>query len=64
MRQYIQRYLEHVLPRFPLEGVAGVRRHLLSEATLAHVALHLGTKDIILASVSCLTLKVYGRKET
>ncbi|KAG7303609.1 hypothetical protein JYU34_012140 [Plutella xylostella] len=50
MRQYIQRYLEHVLPRFPLEGVAGVHRHLLSEATLAHVALHLGTKDIILAS--------------
>lgn len=52
MKEYIQLYLEAALPKFPLEGVAGVRHHLTSEATLANVSSHLGTKDIILAAVS------------
>lgn len=52
LKAYIQAYLEHVLPKFPLEGVASVRQHLTSEATLAHVSQHLGTKDVVLASVS------------
>ncbi|XP_063368541.1 large ribosomal subunit protein mL44 [Cydia amplana] len=50
IRHYIQLYLEAALPKFPLEGVAGVRQHLTSEDTLANVSLHLGTKDIILAA--------------
>ncbi|XP_013184046.2 large ribosomal subunit protein mL44 [Amyelois transitella] len=48
--EYIQLYLEAVLPKFPMEGVTQIRRHLTSEDTLAHVSLHLGTKDIILAA--------------
>ncbi|KAI5642588.1 hypothetical protein NE865_05355 [Phthorimaea operculella] len=50
MKEYIQLYLEALLPKFPLEGVAGIRQHLMSEATLAHIAQYLGTKDIILAA--------------
>ncbi|XP_026314301.1 39S ribosomal protein L44, mitochondrial [Hyposmocoma kahamanoa] len=50
MKEYIQLYLEVVLPKFPLEGISGIKQHLLSEATLAHVSTHLGTKDIILAA--------------
>lgn len=52
MNGYIQSYLEAVLPKFPLEGVKGVKQHLTSEAVLANISLHLGTKDIILADVS------------
>ncbi|XP_047032638.1 39S ribosomal protein L44, mitochondrial [Helicoverpa zea] len=47
---YVQAYLETVLPKFPLEGVKGVRAFLTSEETLADVSRHLGTKDIILAA--------------
>lgn len=47
-------YLEAVLPKFPLEGISGIKQHLLSESTLAHISTHLGTKDIILSSVSIL----------
>lgn len=50
IKQYIQLYLETVLPRFPLEGVSCITEHLVSEESLAHVSLHLGTKDIILAA--------------
>ncbi|CAH0402737.1 unnamed protein product [Chilo suppressalis] len=50
IKNYVQVYLETILPRFPLEGVSGVREHLISEESLAHVSLHLGTKDIILAA--------------
>ncbi|KAI8442161.1 hypothetical protein MSG28_005769 [Choristoneura fumiferana] len=50
MKEYVQLYLEAALPKFPLEGVAGVWQHLTSEATLANVSAHLGTKDIILAA--------------
>ncbi|XP_063833088.1 large ribosomal subunit protein mL44 [Ostrinia nubilalis] len=50
IKEYIQLYLETALPKFPLEGVAGVRQHLTSESTLAHVSSHLGTKDMILAA--------------
>ncbi|CAH0696757.1 unnamed protein product [Spodoptera exigua] len=47
---YIQNYLETVLPKFPMEGVKGVRSFLVSEDTLANISLNLGTKDIILAA--------------
>ncbi|CAH2052160.1 unnamed protein product, partial [Iphiclides podalirius] len=47
---YIQVYLETVLPKVPLEGIAGIKAYLTSEQTLANISLHLGTKDIILAS--------------
>lgn len=59
MTHYIQNYLETVLPKFPLEGIKGVHKYLTSEAVLANISLHLGTKDIILASVSiyCFFLK-------
>ncbi|CAB3246154.1 unnamed protein product [Arctia plantaginis] len=50
MSHYIKTYLESVLPKFPLEGIKGVVKHLTSEAVLANISLHLGTKDIILAS--------------
>ncbi|XP_049879150.1 39S ribosomal protein L44, mitochondrial [Pectinophora gossypiella] len=50
MKEYIQLYLEAVLPKFPMEGIAGIKQHLMSEATLSHVSQHLGTKDIILAA--------------
>ncbi|CAK1590313.1 unnamed protein product [Parnassius mnemosyne] len=50
IEQYIQVYLETVLPKFPLEGISGIKAHLTCEETLANISLHLGTKDIILAS--------------
>ncbi|KAL0818305.1 hypothetical protein ABMA28_008791 [Loxostege sticticalis] len=50
IKEYIQLYLEAVLPKFPQEGVASIRQHLTSEDILANVSLHLGTKDIILAA--------------
>ncbi|KAJ0173098.1 hypothetical protein K1T71_011274 [Dendrolimus kikuchii] len=50
MNEYIQLYLEAVLPKFPMEGIACIKNHLLGEGTLAHVSSYLGTKDIILAS--------------
>lgn len=50
LNEYIQVYLETVLPKFPLEGIVGIRRYLTSEDLLAHVSLHIGTKDIILAA--------------
>lgn len=50
INEYIQLYLEAVLPKFPLQGVRSIQNHLVSEETLMHVSLHLGTKDIILAS--------------
>lgn len=52
MKEYIQLYLEAVLPKFPIEGITCIREHLTSRDTLAHVSRHLGTKDIILAAVS------------
>lgn len=54
MKEYIQLYLETVLPKFPVEGVKAVRNYLVNEDTLAHISLHLGTKDIILSDVSLL----------
>lgn len=50
IKDYIRLYLEAVLPKFPVEGVLAVRNYLASEDTLAHVSVHLGTKDIILAN--------------
>ncbi|CAH0758692.1 unnamed protein product [Diatraea saccharalis] len=50
IKEYVQLYLETVLPKFPLEGVTSISNHLLSEETLAVISLHLGTKDIILAA--------------
>lgn len=47
---YIQNYLETVLPKFPMEGIKGVRNFLTSEDTLANISRNLGTKDIILAA--------------
>lgn len=51
LKEYIHLYLEAVLPKLPVEGVASIQQHLTSEAVLSHVSLHLGTKDIILAAV-------------
>ncbi|XP_059053051.1 large ribosomal subunit protein mL44 [Achroia grisella] len=50
LNEYIQMYLETALPKFPLEGIAGIRRYLTTEELLAHVSQHIGTKDIILAA--------------
>ncbi|XP_068623361.1 large ribosomal subunit protein mL44-like [Battus philenor] len=50
INHYVQLYLENVLPKYPLEGIAEIKKHLTSEETLANISLHLGTKDIILAS--------------
>ncbi|XP_047510922.1 39S ribosomal protein L44, mitochondrial [Pieris napi] len=50
MDEYVQLYLEAVLPKFPKEGIISVKKHLLSENVLANISLHLGTKDIILAA--------------
>ncbi|XP_041971805.1 39S ribosomal protein L44, mitochondrial [Aricia agestis] len=47
--EYVQLYLEVVLPKLPLEGIKSIKNHLMSESTLAHVSANLGTKDIILA---------------
>lgn len=52
MKEYINIYLETVLPKFPMEGITAVRDYLISESVLANISLHLGTKDIILAAVS------------
>ncbi|VVC88790.1 39S ribosomal protein L44, mitochondrial isoform X3 [Leptidea sinapis] len=50
MDEYIDLYLQAVLPKFPIEGVTGIKNHLLSEKVLANISFHLGTKDIILAA--------------
>lgn len=50
MKEYIELYLERVLPRLPIEGIKCVVDHLMSKDVLAHVSSHLGTKDIILCS--------------
>ncbi|XP_045503762.1 39S ribosomal protein L44, mitochondrial [Colias croceus] len=50
MEEYIQLYLEVVLPKFPKEGINGIKNYLLSEKVLSNISLHIGTKDIILAS--------------
>ncbi|CAK1541653.1 unnamed protein product [Leptosia nina] len=50
MEEYVQLYLEAVLPRFPKEGISCIKNHLLSENVLANVCLHLGAKDIILSA--------------
>ncbi|XP_075983575.1 mitochondrial ribosomal protein L44 [Anticarsia gemmatalis] len=49
INKYTQNYLEVVLPKFPLEGVKAIKTHLTSEAVLANISQHLGTKDIVLA---------------
>ncbi|CAH2093915.1 unnamed protein product [Euphydryas editha] len=50
MEEYIKLYLETVLPKFPMEGIVGIKNHLMSESVLSNVSLYLGTKDIILAA--------------
>lgn len=50
INEYVQLYLETVLPKFPLEGVNEVRNYLINEDRLAKISLSLGTKDIILAA--------------
>lgn len=54
INEYVQLYLETVLPKFPLEGVNEVRNYLTNEDRLAKISLSLGTKDIILAAVTIL----------
>ncbi|KAL4712355.1 hypothetical protein ACJJTC_001516 [Scirpophaga incertulas] len=50
IKEYVQVYLETVLPKFPVDGVTSITKNLTNEETLSHISLHLGTKDIILAA--------------
>lgn len=50
--KYLDNYLKDNLPKFPREGVLAIRNHLISTDCLAHVAKHIGLKDIILCAVS------------
>nr|XP_040224480.2 39S ribosomal protein L44, mitochondrial [Anopheles coluzzii] len=48
--EYVEAFLLTALPRLPRQFIASVREALTSEAQLAHVSAHLGTKDIIMAA--------------
>lgn len=50
MRNYIQRYLRIVLPRFPEEGICDLVKYLMSEETLSDISFHMGTSELIFCS--------------
>lgn len=47
---YVKSFLRYSLPKVPEEGQKAIADSLLSQASLAHIASHLGTKDLILCS--------------
>lgn len=50
MKNYIQRYLRTVLPRFPEEGICALVKYLMSPETLSDICFHMGTSELILCS--------------
>ncbi|KAI9576090.1 39S ribosomal protein L44, mitochondrial [Glossina fuscipes] len=47
-KAYIEAFVAHSLPKMPAEGHKAVTSYLLSVDTLAHVALHLGMKELLM----------------
>ncbi|XP_050083938.1 39S ribosomal protein L44, mitochondrial [Anopheles aquasalis] len=50
IQQHVEAFLLKALPRLPHQFIGSIREALTTEAQLAHVSAHLGTKDIILAA--------------
>ena len=50
LTEFIVTYLNLSLPKYPRDGIKAIYKHLISDEVLAHVSLHLGTKDLILAA--------------
>uniref|UniRef100_A0A1A9WDE8 Large ribosomal subunit protein mL44 n=1 Tax=Glossina brevipalpis TaxID=37001 RepID=A0A1A9WDE8_9MUSC len=50
-KAYIEAFVTHSLPKVPTEGHNAITSYLLSVDTLAHVALHLGMKELLLDAV-------------
>ena len=48
--EFINSYLNLLLPKFPRDGIKAIHQHLMLEEALAHVSSHLGTKDLILTA--------------
>lgn len=52
-------------PRLPESGIKAIQQYLLSDSFLANVSSHLGTKDLILTSVSIGLLEIlFGSRKT
>lgn len=49
---YVEMFISSQLPKLSILGVRSVRDYLLSDEVLANVSLHIGTKELILSSVS------------
>ncbi|ALC46650.1 mRpL44 [Drosophila busckii] len=49
-KAYVEAYLRYALPKVPEIGHREITTYLLSNESLAHVSLHLGTKDLILST--------------
>ncbi|XP_030375793.1 39S ribosomal protein L44, mitochondrial isoform X2 [Scaptodrosophila lebanonensis] len=49
-KAYVEAYLQHSLPKMPSAGQQAIAAYLLSDNTLAYVALHLGTKELIFSA--------------
>uniref|UniRef100_D3TMI3 Large ribosomal subunit protein mL44 n=1 Tax=Glossina morsitans morsitans TaxID=37546 RepID=D3TMI3_GLOMM len=47
-KAYIEAFVAHSLPKMPAEGHKAVTSYLLTVDTLAHVALHLGMKELLM----------------
>lgn len=58
LRKYVEAFIKYHLPNYPSEGVAAIKDYLLSTERLAHVSQNLGTKDIILTSVSSCIIEL------
>lgn len=50
--EIIQKYLRETFKNYPEEIAESIIGHLISTSMLAHVATHIGLKDIILTKVS------------
>ncbi|KAJ6636600.1 39S ribosomal protein L44, mitochondrial [Pseudolycoriella hygida] len=47
---HVENFISSHLPKLPAAGVRSVRDYLLNDEMLAHIARHLGTRDLVLAS--------------
>ncbi|XP_073841292.1 mitochondrial ribosomal protein L44 [Musca autumnalis] len=48
IQEYVQGFIGYSLPKLPAEGKQAITSYLMSSATLANVALHLGMKELLL----------------
>ncbi|XP_013111424.2 large ribosomal subunit protein mL44 [Stomoxys calcitrans] len=48
VKEYVEAFVVHSLPKLPAEGHKAIVSYLMSTDTLSHVALHLGMKELLL----------------